>query len=215
MQIPVNIRRYQEAIEAIASHPVQTGKVMLYGSSFFAHWGYERAKEQLANATGGKLEILNHGFGGATLDELLYFYPKLVTPYAPAAIVIRSGYNDIAKGLSVEEAVFLLQRLVGWLRSDYPEAPVFLLGVFDARIMDETTHEVFSRYNEAMAQFAAETENVSILDINDFFYECPQDRGNLCKIRDVFVADGLHLTDSAYEEMAQYLGDRVLNCLNK
>ena len=34
-------------------------------------------------------------------------------------------------------------------------------------------------------------------------------------MRPVFVEDGLHLTDEAYEEMAQYLGDLVLQHLEK
>ena len=68
----VNLNRYEETVRNCLSYPVRTGKVLLYGSSFFRVWGYERSLEQLLEATGGKLETVNHGFGGATVDELLY-----------------------------------------------------------------------------------------------------------------------------------------------
>lgn len=215
MKIPVDMWRCRETIEQALSHPVTTGKILLYGSSFFTRWGYDRANQQLAQATEGKLEILNHGFGGATIDELLYHYPRLVTPYKPDVVVIRSGYNDINKGLSEDETIFLLQRLVGWLQADNPKIRIFLLNVFDAKILNDHSHAVFSRYNKLMADYAAETENVEIFDINEFFYENPKDIGDLSKLRDVFVSDGLHLTDAAYEEMAQFFGPRLLAAINK
>jgi len=87
----VDLNRYGETVKNCLSKPVRTGKVLLYGSSFFRVWGYERSLEQLLEASGGELETVNHGFGGATVDELLYHYPRLVAPYAPKAMVIIDG----------------------------------------------------------------------------------------------------------------------------
>lgn len=211
----VNLWYSREKIGEYLTYPVTTGKVMLYGSSFFTRWGYDRAKRQLRDATGGKLDIINHGFGGATVDELLYHYPRLVAPYRPSAVVIRSGFNDINQKLTPEETIFLLRRLVGWLKTDIPDIRIFLLNVFDAKILNEETHAVFTHYNKLMAELTAETENVEIFDINEFFYENPGDIGVLSKLRDVFVHDGLHLTDEAYEEMARFFGPRLLDLLQK
>ena len=211
----VNLWYSRGKIGEYLTYPVTTGKVMLYGSSFFTRWGYDRAKQQLRDATGGKLDIINHGFGGATVDELLYHYPRLVAPYNPSAVVIRSGFNDIYQKLTPEETIFLLRRLVGWLKTDNPDIRIFLLNVFDAKILNEETHAVFTRYNNLMAELAAETENAEILDINEFFYENPGDIGDLSKLRDVFVQDGLHMTDEAYQEFANFFGPRLLDLLQK
>ena len=197
------------------TYPVTTGKVMLYGSSFFTRWGYESARQQLSAATDGKLDIINHGFGGATVDELLYHYPRLVAPYAPSAVVIRSGFNDIWQKLTPEETIFLLRRLISWFQTDNPDIRIFLLNVFDAKILDEEKHAVFTHYNKLMADLAAESENVEFFDINEFFYENPEDIGDLSKLRDVFVADGLHMTEEAYLEFANYFGPRLLAAINK
>ena len=211
----VNLWYSREKIGEYLTYPVTTGKVMLYGSSFFTRWGYDRAHQQLADATEGRLDVINHGFGGATIDELLYHYPRLVTPYKPEVVVIRSGYNDIYQKLTAEEAFFLLRRLIVWLQTDNPNVRVFLLNVFDTKSMREDYVPVFAHYNQLMADFAAETENVEIFDISEFFYENPEDIGDRSKLRDVFVEDGLHLTDDAYVEMAQFFGKRLLDLLQK
>ena len=214
MYTPVDLWRSRQTIEAALNHPVQAGKVLLYGSSFFTHWGYDRAKEQLSNASGDKLQVLNHGFGGAIIDELLYHYPRLAAAYAPSAVVIRSSYNDIYTGLTVEETLSKLMQLVHWFQTDFPNMPIFLLPVFDASIMTPERHATFRELNQKMVAFAAETENVEILDLNPFFYEKEEDMGDLGKLRDVFV-DGLHLTDAAYEEMSFYFAQRLMNALQK
>ena len=41
------------------------------------------------------------------------------------------------------------------------------------------------------------------------------DIGDLSKLRDVFVADGLHMTEEAYLEFAKYFGPRLLAAINK
>ena len=48
------------------------------------------------------------------------------------------------------------------------------------------------------------------MDINEFFYESIQDIGTRRNFRDVFLEDGLHLTDDAYLKMAGYLAPVVL-----
>lgn len=54
---------------------------------------------------------------------------------------------------------------------------------------------------------AAEESLVHTVDINPFFHS---EEGNY---RDVLVADGLHLTDSGYEEMATFLAPKILEIL--
>ena len=68
----VQLDRFESTIQGYEQHPIETGKVLLYGSSFFRNWGFERAAKQWAQY--GGLEVVNHGFGGATVDELLYYY---------------------------------------------------------------------------------------------------------------------------------------------
>ena len=135
----IPVHRFEDQIRAYEKLPVETGKVLLYGSSFFAFWGYDRAKQQCRDATKGALPVVNHGFGGATVEELLYYYHRAA----------------------------------------------------------ETDPQLFT------------------LDLNPFVYESNTDLGACRNFKNIFREDGLHLTDTGYEELAQYLAPRIQEILNQ
>ena len=58
--------------------------------------------------------------------------------------------------------------------------------------------------NEAMRAFCEADGNAAYLDITPFFYESPNEIGTLQGFKDLFVEDGLHLTDAGYEQFAPY-----------
>ena len=211
----VDLHRYDATVNGYLPLPVRKGKVLLYGSSFFRVWGYDRSREQLLEATDGKLETVNHGFGGATIDELLYHYPRLVAPYAPRAMVIRAGYNELNRGQSPEAAVLLLERLLQWAIADFPEIRIMVFPVFDTRRATDELQEKINVYNALLRERIAPMAQVSLLDLNSFFYDDPADIGTRQNFRDVFIEDGLHLQDKAYPEMAAFLGPRILEQLNE
>lgn len=215
METFVDLHRFDAQVKENLSHPVRTGKVLLYGSSFFHVWGYEKSLNQLLEATDGKLETVNHGFGGATVDELLYHYPRLVAPYAPKAMVIRAGYNELNRGQSPENAVYILERLLQWAIADFPEIKIMVFPVFDTRRASEELQEKINAYNALLRERIGTMAQVSLLDLNPFFYEDPADIGTRQNFRDVFVSDGLHLQEKAYTEMAHFLGKRILEHLEK
>lgn len=209
----VDLHRYDTTVNEYLPLPVRKGKVLLYGSSFFRVWGYDRSREQLLEATDGKLETVNHGFGGATIDELLYRYPRLVAPYAPRAMVIRAGYNELNRGQTPENAVFLLERLLQWAIADFPAIQIMVFPVFDTRRASDELQEKINVYNALLREQIEPMAQVSLLDLNPFFYDDPADIGTRQNFRDVFVEDGLHLQDSAYPKMAAFLGPRILEQL--
>lgn len=213
MELKLDYLRFEDHIRQMETKPKTRGDILLYGSSFFTCWGADRCHQQLLHATDGKLSVTNHGFGGAVIDELLYFYPRLVQPYAPSAVVIRSGYNEINGGQSPRDSAFLLKRLVDWIHTDFPHIPVVLLKTFHCKRDSEALHEKMMEYNRHLDAIFSEADNVTVLDITPFFYEDPAVIGDRAKLRDVFVADGLHLNDAGYAEMANYLGTLLLQIL--
>lgn len=205
----MNLTRFEEKIQEYERYPLETGKILLYGSSFFGNWGYERAQRQLAGLGGETDAVVNHGFGGATADELLYYYPRMVRPYAPKMLVWRGGPNDIFSGLSPEEAFIITQRVFEWAKNDFPEIKIVILAIFDYRSQREEVQPAFAEYNRLCRRLAQSDSQTEYLDINDFFYENPADIGTFQNFREVFVADGLHLTDAAYAEFAPYFKARL------
>lgn len=42
--------------------------------------------------------VLNRGFGGSTLKDLLRYFSRIVLPYGPSVLVVYEGDNDLAEG---------------------------------------------------------------------------------------------------------------------
>lgn len=213
MSFRIELNRFEETIRKYEQIPVQEEEIMLYGSSFFEHWGYNRAKQQLSDASNGKLKVMNHGFGGASVDELLYYYDRMVRSYKTKTILLRCGVNDIFQGLNAKETWFLTERLIEWIKTDYPEMKIGLIGIFDVRRATEEQYEECVKYNELLKIYAEQEENVFYIDLNSFFYDDVKNIGSRQKFRNVFLEDGLHLTDAAYAEMAEYLAEKLLEIL--
>ena len=215
MAFHVQLNRHEEKIRSYEAYPIETEKLLLYGSSFFTNWGFERAREQCSAATDGRLQVVNHGFGGATADELLYYWDRMVRPYRPKAIVFRPGINDINKGLNAQETFFLTKRLVEFALNDNPDVRLAMVNVFDNAYLTEEKFAQTLEYNHLCEQYAVSEGNLTYIDLNPFFHENPADCGTQKKLRNVFVSDGLHLTDDGYVEMAQYLAPRMESILNR
>ena len=163
----------------------------------------------MLKASDGRYHVVNRGFGGATVDELLYFYRKLVVPCSPKAVIFRIGPNDVFNGFSAKEAWSVAWRLMEFLRADYPGIKLILLCVFDYKSTREEHKEVFQEFNAYQKEYAFETENAYYLDINDFFYEKPEYIGTFQGFRDIFMEDGLHLLPDVYAEFARYLTKKM------
>ena len=74
-----------------------------------------------------ELPIIRRGFGGATMEDVLYFYDRIVLPYAPETIVLFAGVNDIGKGRLPLEVVDHTERFVQWVARDLPGTQVVVL----------------------------------------------------------------------------------------
>lgn len=204
---PLNLHRFDEVIAEMVTRENPQGKILLYGSSFFTNW--KEATQQMLDASDGKYYVVNRGFGGATIDELLFFYRKLVVPCAPRAAIFRIGPNDLFNGFSVEDAWHSAVRLFEFLRTDYPGIKLIPLCIFNYPSTKEELKEPFARFNALQKEYAEQTENVWYLDINDFFYETPADVGTFENFRDIFRKDGLHLRPEIYQEFARYFTHKL------
>ena len=69
------------------------------------------------------LPVLNRGFGGAQLDQVLYYAPRLISPHDPRAVVLYAGDNDLGSftGKTAASVARDLCRLLAWLRRELAE----------------------------------------------------------------------------------------------
>lgn len=86
--------------------------IVFYGASNFRLW-YSMESDL------SKYKVLNHGFGGATDEALLYYAPRLLYPYAPKMVFFQTGSNDYVDLQGSEEEI--VKRVIAQKDAFYQE----------------------------------------------------------------------------------------------
>ena len=71
------------------AHPLRQGEIVFVGSSSFALWA--RMEQDMA-----PLPVLNRGFGGSRIRDVVHYADRIVLPHRPKAVVLYAGTNDIS-----------------------------------------------------------------------------------------------------------------------
>ena len=94
-----NPERFAKEVDSIvaANQSFQKDNLVLFtGSSSIRLW-------KNLNAAFPKHNVLNMGFGGSEMADLLYFTDKLIVPFHPKQIFIYEGDNDLSVGRTAEQ----------------------------------------------------------------------------------------------------------------
>ena len=113
------------------SPPPRDG-ILFVGSSSIRFW--DGLAEDMA-----PLVVIRRGFGGAKLSDLVHFTDRIIVPYAPRAIVIHAGGNELNdlpgnRRRTPEEAQADFRSLVARIRARLPEVPIYYLALRPSRL---------------------------------------------------------------------------------
>ncbi|MFZ6025486.1 MAG: GDSL-type esterase/lipase family protein [Bacteroidota bacterium] len=100
-------------------------QILFVGSSSFTFW--KDIKDYFPN-----YPIINRGFGGSSLPDLIRYTREVIIPYAPKQIVIYCGENDItdAFGKITPDSVLLrFKRLMSIIRHELGKVPVVFVSI--------------------------------------------------------------------------------------
>lgn len=105
-------KRFSESFEKFArdnqhSKPNPAKLALFTGSSSIRRW------DSLATDF-PELNLLNRGFGGSQISDVLYYYPLLFTRYQPQKVIFYCGENDLWKGKPVAQVFHDFKTL--WLK---------------------------------------------------------------------------------------------------
>ena len=114
------VNRWEAAIQAFETmdkeNPPKQGAVLFVGSSSIRMW--KTLKTDFPN-----IDVINRGFGGSGVEDLVYFANRIVIPYHPRLVVVYSGVNDIARGKSPENVLQDFRTIVQAVHNSLPETP--------------------------------------------------------------------------------------------
>lgn len=201
------LRGYEKTIQAYEEQPIETGRILFYGSSGFTYWSQKsgmRPLEEDIRMKDGSPAAVNHGFGGGVMEQGLYYYDRLVKPWAPRAIVLRFFPNDIIIGYSPMEIMYLISLFCNQARADFPDVKFYLCDAMPhKKFMDNAVWQRCAKqYNQLLHNYCELNEDCTYVGQSTWpgFYENPEDAGDYSKVRtDIWIEDEMHFTQAGYD----------------
>jgi lysophospholipase L1-like esterase len=165
-------------------HP-PTNAILFAGSSTMVYWNTAKSFPELAT--------INRGFGGSHLSDSLYFAQRIIVNYQPKTVVVYAGDNDLADGISPEQIRQDFLDLVKIIHKALPKTRILYLAIkpcpkrwalFDTQKMA----------NQIIEEVCKKDEQLQYVDtVKPMLDESGKPR------KDLYRADGLHLSDKGYE----------------
>jgi lysophospholipase L1-like esterase len=116
--------RYRKDIELFktfdAKNALPKDPALFVGSSTIMKW-------RTAEAFPG-FSVINRGFGGSVIGDVLYYYPDVIGKYHPSAILFYCD-NDVTGGQSGDEAFAKVMQVYARVRADSPKVPFVFLSM--------------------------------------------------------------------------------------
>lgn len=174
--------------------------VVFVGSSSIRLW--DTLTEDMA-----PIEVIQHGFGGAKLNDLMYYARRLVNAYQPRAVVVFAGTNDIHPGAvkSPEQLLASYQSFVAAVRADQPEVPIYFIGITPSP-MRWSVWPVAQATNALIQQWSGSDPNLHFIDTTDGLMG-PDGEPD----PDNYRFDGLHLSAQGYSVWRDIIRTRLLD----
>ena len=206
LKIP-DLRRSEKTILEYEAQPIEKGMILFYGSSGFTRWKPKynhRPLEEDIRMKDGSPAAVNHGFGGSTIEEGLYYYDRMVKPWEPRAIILRFFPNDFGFGYTPAEIVYLLAQFCNRARADFPGVKLYLCDAMPhKRYMNNHIWKAYAKqYNALLKDYCDANEDCTYVGQSTWpgFYNDPADAGDYSKIRtDIWVEDEVHFTQEGYD----------------
>jgi lysophospholipase L1-like esterase len=159
--------------------------VLFLGSSTFRMW------TTLASDFPG-YQVLNRGFGGSQISDVLNHYPRLVTRYQPPLIFFYEGDNDLASGKSVDAVFADWQRFLARVEADLPKTGVAFVAVKPSPSRRDHLDRQRQLNDRIRDQLAGHPRHRYVDVFNPMLTEAGEPRPEL------FLNDNLHLNPSGY-----------------
>lgn len=174
--------RKQDSVQIPPAHPI-----LFIGSSSFTRW------TDIQNYFPA-YTILNRGFGGSTLADVLRYEEDVIFKYDPKQIVIYCGENDIASSDTITAATVFnrFQNLYSEIRSVYANVPVVYVSLKPSPSRWHLKEKAMM-VNNLIENFLKDQKNSQFVSIwNDMLGADGKPMGEL------FVEDNLHMNAKGY-----------------
>lgn len=136
--------------------------------------------------------VLNRGFGGSQLRDVVHYADQLAIHYRPRMIVVYAGDNDINAGRTPPQVLSDFRALVARIRRDLPKVPIVYLSIKPS----PSRAAQLDAQREANALVRAEAAKWPQVEFVDIF--TPMLGADGQPRAELFVEDRLHMNAAGY-----------------
>lgn len=181
--------RFEADIQAFESidrvSPPPADPVLFVGSSSIRMWTDVAAAFP-------DYPVMNRGFGGSYMSDLLYYFDRVVAVYEPALILVYEGDNDLAGGKSVDVVYSEYVEFLAKVKKQLPAADVAFIAVKPS----PSRIAVLEAMRQLNARLEALAQNDSDLWFIDVFTPMLDGAGQ--PRAELFGSDMLHMNATGY-----------------
>ncbi|HEV7387679.1 MAG TPA: SGNH/GDSL hydrolase family protein [Gemmatimonadaceae bacterium] len=183
------INRFDADIRAFGDSdrlkPPRPGGVVFVGSSSIRLWPDLHGDFPGTN-------VIQRGFGGSRLDEVLHYAPRIVVPYKPSLVVLYAGDNDLAEGRTAKAVFDDYKSFVRLVQTALPETKIAYISIKPSASRWTLVDEMRAA-NALVKQYASAHPGLMYVDVfSAMLGPDGKPRANL------FVSDSLHMNASGY-----------------
>ncbi|MCX6202766.1 MAG: GDSL-type esterase/lipase family protein [Bacteroidetes bacterium] len=196
---------FQEEINAfIKNDSVQmpaANSILFAGSSSFTIW------KDITNYFPG-YPILNRGFGGSSLPDVIRFNKETIVKYKPKQIYIYCGENDLAANDTITPQIVLerFTTLYHIIRTNLGnKIPVMFVSIKPS-VARWNLEDRMVTTNTLVKDFLATQKNTHFIDVHSAMLDA-----NGMVFKDIFIADKLHMNAKGYAIWQKIIAPTLVN----
>jgi lysophospholipase L1-like esterase len=161
--------------------------ILLIGSSSFTKW------TDVQDYFPG-YPMLNRGFGGSSLPDVIHYVDEIVFPYNPKQVIVYCGENDIAASDTVTAQLVLqrFQQLFYLIRNKLKKVPIAFVSIKPSPSRWKF-EPVMVEANTLIRQFLHKQKKTKFINVHDAMLNAD---GSV--MTDIFIADNLHMNVKGY-----------------
>ncbi|MDF2186830.1 GDSL-type esterase/lipase family protein [Paraflavitalea sp. CAU 1676] len=166
--------------------PPPKNAILFVGSSSFRMW------RDVQNAFPGHT-IINRGFGGSTLPDVIQYADDIIFPYQPKEVVIYCGENDISSSDTItSKTVFSrFEKLFTMIRKKMPKVPIVFVAMKPSPSR-EKYHQKLVQANQLIKTYLSRQKKAAYVDV----YKLMLDNGK--PDESLYGGDRLHMNAKGY-----------------
>lgn len=168
-------------------HFPEKNEILFVGSSSFTKW--KDVQDYFPNH-----KIINRGFGGSSLPDVIRYANDIIYPYSPKQVVIYCGDNDFAVSdtVTVDMVVYRVKTLFGMIRTLLPNAAIDYISIKYSPSRAKLWPKI-TKANKSIAAFFKKQSNAGFIDIT-----APMKKGKQQVDESLFLEDMLHMKPTGY-----------------